>query len=104
MDTRQTRNFPSSSSSAESKGSDRSMTNRATEGLRQVTETAQQVQDQAKDALADLSSQATGSVKGLLNYQVNAGADFANSLAHAIGCAADDLSRDAPQLAEVPAA
>ena len=101
LDTQQTGNFPSSSSSAQPDGSGRSITDHANEALRQVTETAQQVQDQAKDALADLSSQATGSVKDLLNHQVNAGAEFASSLAHSIGCAADDLSGNAPQFAEL---
>ena len=96
----QTRNFPSPSGTAPG-GSDRSITDHANEALRQVTETAPQAQAQAKDALTDLSSQATGSVKDLLNHQVNAGAEFASSLAHSIGCAADDLSRNAPQFAEL---
>jgi len=95
----QTRNFPSPSGSAPG-GSDRS-TDHANEALRQVTETAQQAKAGAKDALTDLSSQASGSVKDLLNHQVNAGAEFASSLAHSIGCAADDLSRNAPQFAEL---
>jgi hypothetical protein len=71
----QTRNFPSPSGS-EPRGSDRSITDHANEALRQVTETAQQAQAQAKDAMADLSSQATANVK-------------------------DDLSRNAPQFAEL---
>jgi hypothetical protein len=96
----QTRNFPSPSGS-EPRGSDRSITDHANEALRQVTETAQQAQAQAKDAMADLSSQATANVKDLLNHQVNAGAEFASSVAHSIGCAADDLSRNAPQFAEL---
>lgn len=96
----QTRNFPSPSGSAPG-GSDRSISDHANEALRQVTETAQQAQARAKDALTDLSSQATGSVKDLLNHQVNAGAEFASSIAHSIGCAADDLSRNAPQFAEL---
>jgi hypothetical protein len=95
----QTRNFPSPSGSAPG-GSDRS-TDHANEALRQVTETAQQAKAGAKDALTDLSSQASGSVKDLLNHQVNAGAEFASSLAHSIGCASDDLSRNAPQFAEL---
>jgi hypothetical protein len=99
MDTPQsTGNF---SSSRESRGPDRSISDHANEALRQVSETAQQAQARAKDAMADLSSQATGSVKDLLNHQVSAGADFASSLAQSIGCAADDLSRNAPQFAEL---
>ncbi len=96
----QTRNFPSPSGS-EPHGSDRSITDHANEALRQVSETAQQAQAQAKNAMADLSSQATANVKDLLNRQVNAGAEFASSLAHSMGCAADDLSRSAPQFAEL---
>ena len=72
MDAQQTGNFPSSSSSAQ-RGSGRSITDHANEALRQVTETAQQVQDQAKDAMADLSSQATANIKDLLNHQVKPG-------------------------------
>jgi ABC-type transporter Mla subunit MlaD len=102
MDTQQqTRSFPSSSSSAQPSGAGSSITDKANEALQQVTESAKQAQAQAKDAMANLSSQATASVKDLLNSQVNGGADFASRLAHSIGCAADDLGRDAPQFAEL---
>jgi hypothetical protein len=96
----QTRNFPSPSGS-EPSGSDRSITDHANEALRQVSETAQQAQAQAREAVANLSTEATGSVNDLFNHQVNAGAEFVSSLAHSIGCAADDLSRNAPQFAEL---
>jgi hypothetical protein len=96
----QTRNFPSPSGS-EPSGSDRSITDHANEALRQVSETAQQAQAQAREAVANLSTEATGSVNDLFNHQVNAGAEFVSSLAHSIGCAADDLSRNTPQFAEL---
>ena len=83
----QTRNFPSPSGS-EPGGSNRSITDHANEALRQVSETAQQAQAQAREAVANLSTEA-------------AGAEFASSLAHSIGCAADDLSRNTPQFAEL---
>ena len=68
----QTRNFPSPSGS-EPGGSNRSITDHANEALRQVSETAQQAQAQAREAVANLSTEATGSVKDLLNHQVFAG-------------------------------
>jgi hypothetical protein len=93
--------FSSSSSSAQPSGAGSSITDKANEALQQVTESAKQAQAEAKDAMANLSSQATASVKDLLNSQVNGGADFASRLAHSIGCAADDLGRDAPQFPEL---
>jgi hypothetical protein len=99
MDTPQSTG--SFSSSREPRDVDKSISDHANEALQRVTETAQQAQAQAKDAMSNLSSQATASVKDLLNHQVNAGADFASNLAHSLTCAADDLSRNAPQFAEL---
>ena len=94
---------PSSMGTDQPSGQSRpkSFTEQANEAVRKVGETAQQAQGQAKGTIETLSSQATGTAKHLLNSQVNAGADFAGSLAHSIHCAADDLDQSAPQLGEL---
>jgi hypothetical protein len=101
MDAQQTRSFPSSMSSDSSSDRSKTIHEQANEAMRQVAEAARQAQSQAKDAMAAASTQATGTVKGVLNHQVNTGADFAGTIAHSINSAADDLSRNAPQLAEL---
>jgi hypothetical protein len=90
----------SSQSTMNSPAGGGSFTDQANETARKAGETAQQAQSQAREALSNLSSHAAGTVKELLNNQVNTGADFVSDLAHSIHCAADDLNHTAPQLGE----
>jgi hypothetical protein len=73
----------------------------ANEALQRVTETAQELGSQAKQAAANVSTQATGTVKDVLNNQVRAGADLVGKVAQSVNLAADNLSQSAPQIAEL---
>ncbi|MBV9238945.1 MAG: hypothetical protein JOZ94_24160 [Xanthobacteraceae bacterium] len=98
MDAHQTPHNTQSSANSPSGGS--SFTDKANEAARKAGETAQQAQNQAREAISNLSSHAAGTVKELFNNQVNTGADFVSDIAHSIHCAADDLNHTAPQLGE----
>lgn len=105
MDTNQ-RTFPEKTTAA-GVGADRDKrfsgpvseaTSKLTGAARQA---GRQAMDQAMDAVSTLSSEATGSVKGILNRQVGAGADVVRQVGEAVKAAADKLDQDAPQLAGV---
>jgi hypothetical protein len=98
MDAQQQPHSSQSSPNSQSSGS--SFNDHAREAARRVSETAEQAQAQAREALSNLSSQAAGTVTDMLNSQVSAGAGFVSDLAHSIHCAADDLGNSAPQLGE----
>jgi outer membrane receptor protein involved in Fe transport len=53
----------------------------------------------AKQAASDSAATVTEQVKQLLDHQVNSGADMVRHLAGAVNRAAQELDRDAPQLA-----
>jgi hypothetical protein len=74
---------------------------KAGEAASKVTEAAQQAGTQAKDAAASLASDATQKAKGFMNMQVSSGSDLAGHVARSVRCAADDLDRNAPQLASL---
>ena len=74
---------------------------KAGEAISKVTDAAQQAGGQAKDAAASLASDASQKAKGFLNMQVSSGSDLAGHVARSVRCAADDLDRNAPQLASL---
>jgi hypothetical protein len=103
MDTDQ-QSFPTKPTSSSSSASDRDsrtqgIADQANQAVSKLTEAAQQAGNQAKEAVTSLSSQATSTFKGTLNQQVIAGADLASHVADAVKRAAENLDRDAPQLA-----
>jgi hypothetical protein len=101
MDTNQ-RTFPETTTAA-GFGTDRDkrISGQVSEATSKLTGAARQVGEQAMDAVNTLSSEATGSVKGILNRQVGAGADVVRQVGEAVKAAADKLDQDAPQLAGV---
>jgi hypothetical protein len=72
---------------------------KAGEAAAKVADAAQQAGSQAKETAASLASDAGQKAKGLLNMQVSAGADLAGHVAQSARCAAEDLDKNAPQLA-----
>jgi len=105
MDTNR-RTFPEMSTAA-GFGADRDtrISGQVSEATSKLTGAARQAgkqaMDQAMDAVNTLSSEPTGSVKGILNRQVGAGADVVRHVGEAVRAAADKLDQDAPQLAGV---
>jgi hypothetical protein len=101
--------FSSSSTSQSSRPENQStasgvaqdMRAKAGEAISKVTDAAQQAGSQAKDAAASLASDASQKAKGFLNMQVSSGSDLAGHVAQSVRCAADDLDRNAPQLASL---
>jgi hypothetical protein len=101
---------PSSSSTSSSSrpetqstasGAAQNMRAKAGEAISKVTDAAQQAGSQAKDAATSLASDASQKAKGFLNMQVSSGSDLAGHVAKSVRCAADDLDRNAPQLASL---
>ena len=82
---------PPSASASGSKRDNRPQ-NMASQAKARLNEVAQQ-------AVTSLSSQATTTVKDVLNQQVNAGADVASHVAESVKRAADNLDQNLPQLA-----
>jgi hypothetical protein len=72
---------------------------KAGEAVAKVADAAQQAGSQARETAASLASDAGQKAKGLLNMQVSAGADLAGHVAQSARCAAEDLGKNAPQLA-----
>jgi ElaB/YqjD/DUF883 family membrane-anchored ribosome-binding protein len=70
---------------------------KASEAVSKVADVAQETGRQAKEVASDAQQKA----KSLLNMQVNAGAELAGHVAQSARCAAADLDRNAPQLAEL---
>ena len=69
------------------------------EAVSKLAEAVQQVGSQAKETATSLASEAGDKAKGLLQHQVEAGADFAGDVAQSVRAAADSLDQNAPQLA-----
>ena len=59
------------------------------------------VAQRAGTTASSLASDANQEAKGFLNQQVSSGADLAGHVADSARCAADNLSQNAPQLAEL---
>jgi ElaB/YqjD/DUF883 family membrane-anchored ribosome-binding protein len=71
----------------------------AGDAFAQGSEALQQAGRQAKEAASSLASEANRKVKGLMNQQIGAGADLVGHVAESVRSAADNLDRNAPQLA-----
>jgi ElaB/YqjD/DUF883 family membrane-anchored ribosome-binding protein len=71
----------------------------SSDALSQASRMARGVADKAQQVASDTASTITDQVKGLLNDQVGNGADMVGHLANSAKRAADDLERNAPQLA-----
>jgi hypothetical protein len=71
----------------------------ASDAAARLSDAAQAAGREAKCAASGLAAEANQNVKGLLNNQLDAGADLAGHLARATRAAADNLVPDAPQLA-----
>jgi ElaB/YqjD/DUF883 family membrane-anchored ribosome-binding protein len=69
--------------------------------LSQVSDAAQSATSTAKKAASDAASTITGQLKGLLDTQLASGAEMVGHLGSSAKRAADDLDRNAPQLAEL---
>jgi ElaB/YqjD/DUF883 family membrane-anchored ribosome-binding protein len=67
--------------------------------LAKVGEAAQQAGGQVREKAGALAADAGEKAKGLLNNQVEAGADFLGNVSRSVTAAADTLATDTPQLA-----
>jgi ABC-type transporter Mla subunit MlaD len=74
-------------------------TNRAGAAVSNLSDAAQYATEKAKQSAFDAAGTVTHQVKGLLDGQVASGADMIGHLAKSTRRAADELDRDAPQLA-----
>jgi hypothetical protein len=74
---------------------------RAGEAVSKFAELAQQAGEQAKETASSLAAEANQKAKGLLNQQIETGADLVNEIAGAARQAARSLEPSAPQLAEL---
>jgi hypothetical protein len=71
----------------------------AGEALSSATSIASDAAGKAKQVASETASTVTGEVKTLLDRQVSSGADMVGHVAGAVKRAAQELDRDAPQLA-----
>ena len=69
------------------------------EAVSKLADAVQQVGSQAKETATSLASEAGDKAKGLLQHQVEAGADFVGDIAQSVRVAAENLDQNAPQLA-----
>jgi hypothetical protein len=100
MDTEQPISTNARSSSALGSNRDsQSVSSHVSQATSKLSEAAQQAGSLAKEGLTSLSSQATSTVKDVLNQQVNAGAKLAGHVAESVKRAADNLDQNVPQLA-----
>ena len=100
MDTEQPISTNARSSSALGSNRDsQSVSSHVSQATSKLSEAAQQAGSLAKEGLSSLSSQATSTVKDVLNQQVNAGAELAGHVAESVKRAADNLDQNVPQLA-----
>jgi hypothetical protein len=74
---------------------------RAGEGLSRFTDAAQEAAEQAKQTASSLAAEANQKAKGMLNQQIETGADVVQQVAGAARAAADNLDRTSPQLAQL---
>ena len=75
------------------------ISDRAAAAASSLSEAAQQATEKAKQSAFDVAGTVTNQVKGLLDGQVASGAEMIGHLAKSTRRAADELDRDAPQLA-----
>lgn len=73
----------------------------ASDSAAKVSDAAQAAGQKAKDTASALAGQAGEHVKGMLNDQVNVGADLVGHVADSVRAAADTLQPNSPQLASM---
>jgi ElaB/YqjD/DUF883 family membrane-anchored ribosome-binding protein len=73
----------------------------AGEAVSKLADVAQQAGTQAKQTASSIASDVNQKAKGFLNQQVTSGADLAGHVADSARHAADNLSQNAPQLADL---
>ena len=83
-------NNPTSSEDLRAQGGD---------AFSKVRDAANEAMGSAQETASSLASEANENVKSFLNQQVAVGADLVGRLSRSVRVAADDLERDAPQLA-----
>jgi ElaB/YqjD/DUF883 family membrane-anchored ribosome-binding protein len=71
----------------------------ASEAVSFLSDAANQATEKAKQSASDAASSVTHQVKDVLDRQVGSGADIVGHVANSAKRAADDLERNAPQLA-----
>lgn len=72
---------------------------KAGDAVAKLTDVAQQADQQAKESVTSLASEANEKTKGMLNEQIAVGAGLVAQIAESIELAADHLNPKAPQLA-----
>jgi ElaB/YqjD/DUF883 family membrane-anchored ribosome-binding protein len=87
--------------SAATSGTTTDMRGKASEAASKLSGAAQLAVDEAKRAGSSLASEANQRVRGLLDQQVNAGADLIGQVAESARAAAQSLEGDIPQLASI---
>jgi ElaB/YqjD/DUF883 family membrane-anchored ribosome-binding protein len=92
-------NAPSESFTAASSNSRDDLRAKTEDAMSKMGDMAKQATDEAKRSAATLASEANDKVKTLLGQQKGAGADLVGHVAASARVAADDLDRNAPQLA-----
>lgn len=92
---------PSQAASRGASARPQGIAEKASETIQTLSEKAQDAGKEAKEAVARMSSEATGTIKGALNSRVSASADLVNAVAQSVNLAADNLSSSAPQLADL---
>jgi hypothetical protein len=75
------------------------MRTKAGDTAAKIADAAREAGGQAKQAASSLASDATNQAKGFLNKQVTAGADMVDHVVDSARIAAENLEREAPQLA-----
>ena len=75
------------------------ISNKASAAISTLSDAAQYATEKAKESAFDAAGAVTHRVKGLLDGQVASGAETIGHLAKSTRRAADELNRDAPQLA-----
>ena len=87
------------SGSRQQSGGTQDLRTMAGEAASKLGEVAQQAGSRVKEAASSLATEANQQAKGFLNQQVSAGADMAGHFADSVKRAADELDKNAPQLA-----
>jgi hypothetical protein len=88
-----------SSAAAREEGLGQRASRAAGDAFSSATSIASDAADKAKQAASETAATVTGQVKALLDNQVSSGADMVGHVAGAVKRAAQELDRDAPQLA-----
>lgn len=92
---------PSSAASRAEEGLGQRASKAANDAFTSAASIASDAASKAKEAASETAASVTGQVKALLDNQVSSGADMVGHMAGAVKRAAQELDRNAPQLASV---